>query len=340
MADPANKTFEDFEKSTQGGGQSECPLGYGSSPKKESESECPLGFGSSNDSECPSGTNPVKLPESDIDPRNMMPPPNQKPSPDQPFNLSTARQSSSIPKDGTDGTWLYPSEQMFWNAMIRKGWRWKDEDPDPAQMNAIIKIHNKNNELAWQEVLKWEAFHAHDCPEGPRLVKFGGKAKEFSLRAKIRHKLFGYPLPYDRHDWIVNRCGVHATYVIDYYDGGDVDDDFNFSLLDVRPKMTNWSEVRKSTGFDNPLNWFNLRLNNEAVLDRAKTFIWTNSIDLGEMCSFFRPVTNKISDYFSSQVKTPVQYDGGDFLTLDEQIQQKAKTGQLPIGRLPPKKEA
>lgn len=38
--------------------------------------------------------------------------------------------------------------------MIRKGWRWKDEDPDPAQMNAIIKIHNKNNELAWQEVNK------------------------------------------------------------------------------------------------------------------------------------------------------------------------------------------
>jgi len=55
MADPANKTFEDFEKSTQGGGQSECPLGYGSSPQKEEQSECPLGFGSSNDSECPSG---------------------------------------------------------------------------------------------------------------------------------------------------------------------------------------------------------------------------------------------------------------------------------------------
>ena len=50
-----------------------------------------------------------------------MPPPNQTPSQDQPFHLSTDRQSSSIPKDGTDGTWLYPSEQMFWNAMIRKG---------------------------------------------------------------------------------------------------------------------------------------------------------------------------------------------------------------------------
>ena len=58
MADPANKTFEDFEKSTQGGGQSECPLGYGSTPKKETQSECPLGFGSSNDSECPSGQLP------------------------------------------------------------------------------------------------------------------------------------------------------------------------------------------------------------------------------------------------------------------------------------------
>ena len=35
MADPANKTFEDFERSTQGGGQSECPLGYGSEPQAQ-----------------------------------------------------------------------------------------------------------------------------------------------------------------------------------------------------------------------------------------------------------------------------------------------------------------
>lgn len=90
------------------------------------------------------------------------------------------------------------------------GWRWKDEDPDVEQMESIIKIHNRNNEDAWQEVLKWEAFHAADCPEGPKLVKFGGKAKEFSLRAKIRNKIFDYPLPYDRHDWIVNRCGKHV----------------------------------------------------------------------------------------------------------------------------------
>ena len=52
-----------------------------------------------------------------------MPPPNQRPAPDQPFPLPTERQSSNIPKFGKEGeTWTYPSEQMFWNAMLRKGY--------------------------------------------------------------------------------------------------------------------------------------------------------------------------------------------------------------------------
>lgn len=44
------------------------------------------------------------------------------PQPDQPFPLETARVKSTIPKaGGKDGeTWEYPSQQMFWNAMIRK----------------------------------------------------------------------------------------------------------------------------------------------------------------------------------------------------------------------------
>ena len=48
--------------------------------------------------------------------------------------------------------WVYPSPQMFWNAMLRKGWRWKDDDLSKKDMDNIIKIHNVNNELAWQEV--------------------------------------------------------------------------------------------------------------------------------------------------------------------------------------------
>lgn len=48
---------------------------------------------------------------------------------------------------------------------------------------------------------------------------------------------FRYELPFDRHDWIVDRCGKDVRYVIDYYDGGLVDKDYRFALLDVRPAM-------------------------------------------------------------------------------------------------------
>lgn len=78
-----------------------------------------------------------------------MPPANQQPAPDQPFKLPTQRQVSSIPRampDGTTEFWVYPSQQMFWNAMLRKGWRWKDEDIKQKDMEDIIKIHNANNE--------------------------------------------------------------------------------------------------------------------------------------------------------------------------------------------------
>ena len=41
-----------------------------------------------------------------------------------------------------------------------------------------------------------------------------------------------YELPFDRHDWIVDRCGKHVRYIIDYYDGGKVDPDtYEFTLL-------------------------------------------------------------------------------------------------------------
>ncbi|KAF6769157.1 hypothetical protein AHF37_12251 [Paragonimus kellicotti] len=100
--------------------------------------------------------------KTELDPNNMMPPPNQQPSPGQPFPLSIEREISSIPKadDPNGDRWVYPSAQMFWNAMVRKGWRWSDEDIQQQDMENIIRIHNVNNELAWREVLKWEALHA------------------------------------------------------------------------------------------------------------------------------------------------------------------------------------
>ena len=40
------------------------------------------------------------------------------------------------------------------------GWRWEDEAVNQKDMSDIIKIHNTNNEQAWEEVLRWEAMHA------------------------------------------------------------------------------------------------------------------------------------------------------------------------------------
>jgi len=50
----------------------------------------------------------------------------------------------------------------------------------------------------------------------PNLKIFGGKAKYFSLRSRIRNWT-GYELPFDRHDWIVDRCGKEVQCIIDYY---------------------------------------------------------------------------------------------------------------------------
>uniref|UniRef100_A0A182W163 holocytochrome-c synthase n=1 Tax=Anopheles minimus TaxID=112268 RepID=A0A182W163_9DIPT len=220
------------DKSAMGGNPPpECPMHQKQQPKEQPVlvSECP-----------------VKHDGGDVNPLNMMPPANQNPSPGQPFPLPTDRQISSIPKatvtaDGKQEFWLYPSQQMFWNAMLRKGWRWEKDDLAPKDMDDIIKIHNANNEQAWQEVLKWEALHARECGN-PRLKSFGGKATDFSPRAKIRN-MMGYELPFDRHDWIVDRCGKDVRYVIDYYDGGMVDEKYKFALLDVRPAMDSFENV-------------------------------------------------------------------------------------------------
>lgn len=42
---------------------------------------------------------------------------------------------------------------MFWNAMLRKGWRWEESALEPKDMADIINIHNANNEQAWREVI-------------------------------------------------------------------------------------------------------------------------------------------------------------------------------------------
>ncbi|CAG2119097.1 unnamed protein product [Medioppia subpectinata] len=210
-------------------------------------------------SECPmhQKDKPMVASECPISQDNYMPVvANQQPSPDQPFPLPTDRKVSSIPKaepkSEDDLYWQYPSEQMFWNAMQKKGWKWdKPVDGDhkcdqmkPKDMSDIIRIHNFNNEMAWKEIQKWEmAFHLNECPNGPKLKRFGGRAQDYSPRARIRSWM-GYELPFDRHDWIVDRCGQDVRYIIDYYDGQKLDSNSgNFAILDVRPAVDSFGNV-------------------------------------------------------------------------------------------------
>ena len=87
--------------------------------------------------------------------------------------LGTAREVSTIPRalpddssrsstrpangeretglDKTSGSWVYPSERMFFEAMRRKSY-----DPKAEDMHSIVPIHNAVNERAWKEIKEWE----------------------------------------------------------------------------------------------------------------------------------------------------------------------------------------
>jgi len=185
-----------------------------------------------------------------INPDNMMPgaAPNQLPSPGQESVLPTERQVSSIPKAAENsqedhGKWLYPSEQMFYNALKRKG---KAEGVTEQDMAAVVQIHNQMNERTWQLVMDWEKkYHCNEC-EDPRLLRFQGKPDTLSPVAAWRHYVLGYPKPFDRHDWVVDRCGVHVRYVIDYYheDAINQGDSPNDTFIHVRPAVEGVTSLR------------------------------------------------------------------------------------------------
>ena len=86
--------------------------------------------------------------------RNQMPTDlAQKPLPGQSMPLDTERVVSSIPMAEASESkfWIYPSEQMFFDAMRRKNW-----NPNEVDMKTVVPIHNAVNERAWGEILKWE----------------------------------------------------------------------------------------------------------------------------------------------------------------------------------------
>lgn len=154
--------------------------------------------------------------------------------------LDTKRESSTIPisprtelpkHQSKAATWQYPSEEMFFNAMTRKGWK-----PSAEDMQHVVKIHNAVNERCWAHVMAWEHRHCDTCPD-PKLLKFRGRPQDFSPKARLLNFL-GYKLPFDRHDWIVDRCGTEVRYVIDFYNAVPFGGSAPVAMhLDVRPAL-------------------------------------------------------------------------------------------------------
>ena len=164
------------------------------------------------------------------------------------------------------GNWIYPSERMFFEAMKRKGHK-----GDAADMKTIVPIHNAVNERAWKEIKDWERPWGSDkkyvflcilrqsevanrvfrCG-GPKLDSFLGLSTSMSPRARF-NSILGYTAPFDRHDWVVDRCGTKVEYIIDFYAGrndGKGAGKLNF-YLDVRPKLNTWEgwKMRASKAF-------------------------------------------------------------------------------------------
>ncbi|KAF9472777.1 cytochrome C1 heme lyase [Pholiota conissans] len=153
------------------------------------------------------------------------------------FPLSEERETSSIPK-AADGNWVYPSEAQFFKAMARK-----NHDPQPADMKSIVPIHNAVNERAWAEILKWEAGRGGEACGGVKLVNFKGKPTQKSPKAQF-NMLLGYAAPFDRHDWVVDRCGTKLRYIIDFYTGHNSKGDNLSFYLDVRPALDSWEGIK------------------------------------------------------------------------------------------------
>lgn len=125
----------------------------------------------------------------------------------------------------------------------------KTEGVIEEDMLDVIRIHNNMNERTWKQVMEWEKLRP-SVGEGrdPKLLRFLGRPDELSPKAWLK-SMFGHSLPFDRHDWYVDRGGREVRYIIDYYhdEAGAANDqtphhmrDFHSIrsiLLDVRPAL-------------------------------------------------------------------------------------------------------
>ena len=178
-----------------------------------------------------------------------------------------------------DVTWTYPSPQMFFNALRRKG---KGADVSESDMESVVSAHNAMNELTWRRVAAWErALHKEESAPcgGPRLARFLGRPHDLSPAARMEYWLSRNDkarLPFDRHDWYVDRCGREVRYVIDFY------------FDEAKAGTPQAFDLRVRPALDSP----------EAALDRVKMFVYEKCAKYGLPC----PVTGHASGKVASEM--------------------------------------
>ncbi|KNC83833.1 hypothetical protein, variant [Sphaeroforma arctica JP610] len=229
----------------------------------------------STDAVCPVGapedtTLGCKSPDpnsEELDPTNNMYKPESMQSmhPKQTEKLETERVTSTIPR--VDGhKWVYPSPQMFYNAMAKKGW-----DPKEQDMSTVVAIHNNVNEQTWHKVMMWESLHPPPRngppPPAPTLKSFEGKPTTLTPKARF-NTWMGKQAPFDRHDWVIERGPadgpkVEVRYVIDFYAHDPGNGMPPTTLIDARPAIDSFGSLvdrfrmralvlRRKWGFDSP----------------------------------------------------------------------------------------
>ena len=146
--------------------------------------------------------------------------------------LSRDRGESCIPqRDGQP--WSYPSPAQFHAATKAKGHSVAEE-----QIPLIVEIHNAVNDEAWRRIVSWEARFHPDCKD-IRLVRFVGRPGERSPKSLLLEIFAGRRAPFDRHDWLIDRCGqAQIRYVVDFYDGNLPSGQVGVPIcIDARPAL-------------------------------------------------------------------------------------------------------
>ena len=94
-------------------------------------------------------------------------------------------------------TWTYPSPQMFYNALARKGKL--TDDTAEEDIASVVALHNNMNEKTWAKVLQWEAADSdrhgrrQQCTTTTQTAQIPGPSHRSQSQGRLQALRFGTP---------------------------------------------------------------------------------------------------------------------------------------------------